>query len=181
MPQPRPLNVKLISHTQHMLGTLFYVWEQSRSNNPVPMPEDIERILFCEQEHSYTADDNGCLVSESLRMLGADLEDDLGYEVQPTRQRLWSVINQIMDEDIPCTENLSFTFAFENMSISTREQMVRHRIGVQVGDNIGVDIVPDLAESTWWSQTMRMLPMGAFFSEGRYLLPESLEGKIVFS
>ena len=56
-PTPRPLKVKLISGPQHPLGTLFYVWEQSRTNNPVPSPEMIERILVSDLDVVYCLDD----------------------------------------------------------------------------------------------------------------------------
>jgi thymidylate synthase ThyX len=179
--QPRPLVVKLIDGPRYPLATLFYVWEQSRTNDPLPDTAMIDLILRDERTEC-PAD---CNEGKALLMLGAKYAPySMGKEVecvqvQPTRNRLQSTINQILDEDIPCTENLNFVFAFENMPISLREQMVRHRIGVQVGNRIGIDIVPDLAESTWWSQTMRMLPMDAFFTEGRFVLPDSLKGKTV--
>lgn len=141
-PKPNPIEVELISYPVNPLGTLFYVWEQSRTNDPIPSPAEIEWAM------------------------------EKGSE-QGKRYR--ETIEQIFDEDIPCTENITFVFAIRNMSISLREQMVRHRIGVTIGDRTGVDIVPELAKSTWWSQTTRMLPMGRFFQDGRYILPESLK------
>src|SRR5688572_21105392 len=74
----------------------------------------------------------------------------------------------IIRSKIPVLENLNFTFILENVSISFREQMVRHRIGIKVGDMVGVDIVPDLHMSSWWSQTMRVMDVGNFAEEKRY-------------
>lgn len=181
--EPRPLKVKLLTAPQNALGTLFYVWEQSRTNNEVPTPGQIEELLNAKETYSYTYDDSqnpgeGSL-SETCRMLGAEYEDELGYLVQPARKRVRDMITQILDEDIPCTENINFVFAIENMSISLREQMVRHRIGVTIGDRTGIDIVPEITKSSWWSQTMRMLPMGQFFTEGRYIMPDGLADKTV--
>lgn len=81
---------------------------------------------------------------------------------------------QILDAGIPVAENLTFTFILENISISLREQLVRHRIGVKVGDRLGVDFIPDLADSTWWAQSMRILDMGEFAAEGRYRMPQAV-------
>lgn len=85
----------------------------------------------------------------------------------------------ILGSHLPVIESLYFTFVLENMSISLREQLVRHRIGTRVGPSVGVDVVPDLATSTWWSQSMRVLDMSRFATEGHYRVPEGLEGKAV--
>lgn len=87
------------------------------------------------------------------------------------------LFSQIMDAGIPVAENVSFTFLLEGISIALREQMVRHRIGVHFGDRLGVDIVPDLADSTWWAQSMRILPMERFASEEAYDIPESIRDR----
>lgn len=98
------------------------------------------------------------------------LIDDESLEVR-------DVFRKVIASKIPVAENIHFTFLLEDVSISFREQMVRHRIGVKVGDRIGVDIVPDLADSTWWSQSMRILDMGTFCEEGRYHVPEGLDSE----
>lgn len=85
----------------------------------------------------------------------------------------------ILSSHLPVIESLYFTFIVENMSISLREQMVRHRIGTRVGPSLGVDIVPELPSSTWWSQSMRVLDMSRFATERRYRVPEGLAGKTV--
>lgn len=85
----------------------------------------------------------------------------------------WKVINQ----KIPIAEDIDFTFMLEGVSVSFREQMVRHRIGVRAGDNYGVDTIPDLATSSWWSQSMRIMNMGEFCDKKGYRIPESLGSK----
>jgi thymidylate synthase (FAD) len=174
MKQPsRPINVKLISYPVHPLATLFYVWEQSRSNNTIPNPEQIQELIDSEDDFMY--DENS--ITDTAIALGA--VNDRGIVcIKDTRERVWNTISQILDEDIPCTENLNFVFAIENMSISLREQMVRHRIGVTIGERTGIDIVPEIAKSSWWSQSTRVLSMERFFSEGRYILPSSLNDKV---
>lgn len=89
----------------------------------------------------------------------------------------FEIFKKVVESKIPVSENLNFVFLLENVSISFREQMVRHRIGVKVGERLGADLIPDIASSTWWSQTMRVLDMSSFHDEGRFRIPESLEGK----
>lgn len=86
---------------------------------------------------------------------------------------------QVIAQKIPVGENIHFTFVIEGVSISWREQAVRHRIGVKVGERVGVDFIPDLATSSWWSQSMRIQNMGAFADNGQYRLPESFKDKKV--
>lgn len=81
---------------------------------------------------------------------------------------------QVLAQHIPVAEHINFVFMLEGVSVSLREQMVRHRIGTHVGDRLAVDIVPDLADSTWWSQSMRIQDMGKFADDGMYRVPETL-------
>ena len=82
---------------------------------------------------------------------------------------------QLIMDGVPCIQHLNFTFELDDVPIALREQMVRHRVGVKHGDRIGADIVPDVAESTWWAQSMRVLDMGHF----RFHTPESIDGRTV--
>lgn len=91
--------------------------------------------------------------------------------------RVRNLFTDVCLSGIPVGESLTFVFMLENVTVSFREQMVRHRIGMKFGDRLGVDIVPDLASSTWWSQTSRVLDQREFAKEERYTLPESLRGK----
>ncbi len=179
----KPLKATLITWPQNPIGTLWYVWEQSRSNDELPLPHEVEAIQRLGSDLWCTSGTNAdwAIASEALRRIGKT-EGITSYgETREVAMAFAAEIDRtvlaILDEAIPVTENLNFVFHIENMSISLREQMVRHRIGTTVGERLGADIVPDLHQSTWWSQTMRMLPMGQFFTEGRYLLPESLAGK----
>ncbi len=136
--------VTLISHTKDPIGTIFTLWEASKSNRPM---EQIEA---------------------TLREAKRDPETD---------EAVMDVFRKVIDSGIPVAENLNFVFLLENVSISFREQMVRHRIGVKVGDRLGVDMVPGLHDSTWWSQSMRILDMGRFYDDQAYRLPEAIKSK----
>jgi thymidylate synthase ThyX len=99
--------------------------------------------------------------------------DEIQNDV-PDIAKLRASFRDFLAAGVPLLENLNFVFVLDNVPISLREQMVRHRIGVVVGDNFGVDIIPELAQSTWWSQTMRVMSMEEFASGGQYLVPETI-------
>lgn len=94
-------------------------------------------------------------------------------EVDKTKSQ--ELFTKIVAQNIPVSEHINFVFMLENVSVSFREQMVRHRIGTHVGDRLGVDIVPGLADSSWWSQSMRIQNMGKFFSKEQYRIPDSIK------
>lgn len=67
------------------------------------------------------------------------------------------LFRRVIDQKIPIGEHVDFVFMIENVSVSWREQAVRHRIGTKVSpERVGADLVmdemPDLADSSWWSQ-----------------------------
>lgn len=180
MTAPRPLAVKLIGKPAHPLATLWYVWEQSRTNASLPLPEEVQVVLDSRMDRYPITTDEG-RIAASLGGAYAGGIPDNEIDVSTVRTRLWDTVTKLIDEDIPCTENLDFVFALENVPISLREQLVRHRIGVTIGERTGVDIVPEIEKSSWWSQTMRMLPMDRFYSEGRYILPDSIAGNVTIT
>ena len=73
---------------------------------------------------------------------------------------------KILSNNIPIAENINFVFLLENVPIALREQIVRHRFGNKFGERLGADLIPDIHDSSWWSQTMRVLDMGYFRSGG---------------
>ena len=184
---PRPLKVTLISSTTTPMETLYYVWMQSRSNQPLPLPEQIELLNTYEPWNNDDIDQ----YCQWLTMLGYSAISGSAGRVAQTefRKHFKDTIAMLLEEAIPVAENISFTFAFENCPITLREQLVRHRIGTHLDPRVGADIVPnsildmrtipDLAESSFWAQTSRIVPMSKFYTEGRYCLPESLASKRV--
>jgi len=137
--------VTLIEWPRNPIETVYYLWEAARHNNP----------------------------------LG---KEDLPWEVAALRKKhpefdkkVRETFEKVVDSAIPIAENLNFVFLLEGVSISFREQMVRHRIGVKVGERLGVDMFPDIHDSTWWAQSMRVLDMGKFADDEAFRLPESIE------
>lgn len=90
------------------------------------------------------------------------------------KQKVRSTFEKVVDSSIPIAENINFTFLIEGVSISWREQAVRHKIGVKVGERLGVDMFPDIHDSTFWIQSMRVLDMGKFAQDDLFRMPESV-------
>lgn len=103
-----------------------------------------------------------------------------GEDVRVDYTELLELFKAVIAQRIPIGEHIDFVFMIENISVSWREQAVRHRIGVEISpERLGIDIIPNLAKSTWWSQSMRIQNMGRFASNRAYRLPETLAGKLV--
>lgn len=95
--------------------------------------------------------------------------------IEDIRKLFMAVINQ----RIPIGEHIDFVFMLENISVSWREQAVRHRIGTlaspeRVGADYTFNVLPDLPDSSWWSQSMRLEDMSKFAERGQYRMPDSI-------
>ncbi len=62
--EPKEMKVTLVTAPQHPIGTLYYIWKQSRSNKPLPSPKEIEDILSCDLE----GDIPGSIVRDSFKL-----------------------------------------------------------------------------------------------------------------
>lgn len=96
-----------------------------------------------------------------------------------TPEEVEKLFRAVIAQRIPIGEHIDFVFMLENISISWREQAVRHRIGTKasperLGADMVVDVIPDLADSSWWSQSMRIQDMGKFADNRAYRIPETL-------
>lgn len=111
-------------------------------------------------------------------------EDELmmPYDVRlkVPRRELVDLFRAVIAQRIPIGEHVDFVFMFENVSVSWREHAVRHRIGTTVSpERLGTDIVaveriPDLPDSSWWSQSMRIQNMSQFAANKQYRMPETV-------
>lgn len=103
--------------------------------------------------------------------------EDVKRDVPPEDVR--ELFRRVIAQRIPIGEHCDFVFMIEGINIAWREQAVRHRIGTKPSpERVGVDIVvesiPDLAESSYWSQSMRIKNMGKFFDRREFRAPETL-------
>lgn len=96
---------------------------------------------------------------------------DAILEKKPSNSEYEEFFRRIINEAIPLAEMIDFIFVLDDIPISLREQLVRHRIGVKVAGQEFCDVVPDLADSSFWSQSMRVLDMGDF----EFFIPESIK------
>lgn len=101
-------------------------------------------------------------------------------KAQVSPEEVEKLFRAVIAQRIPIGEHIDFVFMLEHISISWREQAVRHRIGTNPSpERLGADIVmvdkiPDLADSSWWSQSMRIQDMSNFADNGAYRLPETI-------
>lgn len=150
--ETKKTSVRLLSHTANPVETVYVEWLQSRSDGPVPDPANVARSYRSFDEESCSQ-----VVNEKLK---AEVDD---------------TFEKVVSMKIPIAETVDFVFLIEHCPIALREQIVRHRIGHRFAGRLGADTIPDLAESTFWSQTMRVMDMGHFATDGEYLLPESAD------
>lgn len=97
------------------------------------------------------------------------------------RAEIVKLFRSVIEQRIPVGEHIDFIFELENISISWREQAVRHRIGTKASpERLGADMVmdvqeiPDLADSSFWSQSMRLIDMSDFAQRGNFRVPETI-------
>ncbi len=95
------------------------------------------------------------------------------------REEVEKLFRAVIAQHIPIGEHCDFVFMLENISVSWREQAVRHRIGTlaspeRVGSDFVFDAIPNLADSSWWSQSMRIQDMGKFATNREYRIPETI-------
>ena len=75
----------------------------------------------------------------------------LGLKDPEERTEIQELFFALMQEQVPILEMVEFIFLLEGVPVSLREQMVRHRMGIKFDDRLGVDIIPNLMDSTWWA------------------------------
>jgi hypothetical protein len=139
--------VTLLDSTSLPMETVYSVWEASKGTGPLITPAEVNKR--------------------------ASADPEFAAEVR-------KLFRAVIAQRIPIGEHVDFVFMLENISISWREQAVRHRIGtIASPERIGADIVmmdalPDLAQSSWWSQSMRIQDMGKFALNGEYRVPQTI-------
>jgi len=110
-------------------------------------------------------------------------EDELvtpfNVKTSVSQEEVERLFRAVIAQRIPIGEHVDFVFMLENVSVSWREQAVRHRIGTlpspeRVGVDIVMDQIPDLPDSSFWSQSMRIQNMSNFARKGAYRLPETV-------
>jgi len=132
-------------------------WQRSRDPNFKLSVEEVARLVAGHRDKVQFR-------SPGLRQDAEELTKEV--------DRVWEAV---IHDHLPIAETIHFTFWLDDVPIRLREQIVRHRIGQRHGEALGVDVVPDLADSTFWAMSMRALDMGEFADRGDYFIPDSIE------
>jgi thymidylate synthase ThyX len=159
------------------LETLFCVWEQSRHNGMIPDPWEVS-VAVSDVENGVKPfiHEDRYLVNQTPNYY----IDAQGKRLSRTEFKAYyrDTVIKLFSEAVPVLDHLEFVFQIEGIPIALREQMVRHRVGAKVGQRLGADIVPDLAQSAWWSQSHRVLDLSTFADDGMFITPESMDDTI---
>lgn len=163
--ETKKTSVTLMSWTKYPVETIYCEWQLSRTDGPIPAPLDVSNRILDERHLIWQK--NG----ERWNKSGEPVTLPPGLFESEVRK----VFEDCISMKLPLSETLDFVFAIEHCPIALREQMVRHRVGHKFGGQLGADLIPDLVDSTFWAQTMRVKDMGTFATEGEYLEPEWLK------
>lgn len=144
--------IKLLSCTEYIKETVYCVWQASRNPDFHMTPAGVAKMI-------KDAD----TPKEQVGTLEHEVND---------------LFHTLIYDHLPIAEMIDFIFWLDDVPISLREQMVRHRIGTKIGGVPYVDIIPNQAESTWWAQGMRVLDMSDFAENKDYHTPESIRGDL---
>lgn len=90
------------------------------------------------------------------------------------REEIEDVFHRVISMSMPLMETVELVWQLENIPVALREQIVRHRVGHKFGGQLGADILPDLTDSTFWAQTMRVRDMSHFATNEMYYSPDSV-------
>lgn len=102
---------------------------------------------------------------------------DLSQEMKTNdslRAEVEDVFQRVISMSMPLMETVELVWQLENIPVALREQIVRHRVGHKFGGQLGADILPDLTDSTFWAQTMRVRDMSNFATNEMFYKPQSV-------
>ncbi len=152
------------SFTDDPVKAIWFMWEQSRCDDSIEVMED--RYAFLEDEGYIidATDDEKKELVEHAKINHIKLPVD---GMRPDER-----FKLLLQMDVPVMETLKYSFMLENIPVSFREQLVRHRIGAKVGPNNYVDDEPGIPEVTYWSQTSRVRDLQNFVQNGNFFTPE---------
>lgn len=73
------------------------------------------------------------------------------------KKEVESLFQEVIEMLLPCSRFVNFVFSLENITISLREQLVRHKIGME-----------------YWIQGARVTDMSDFYDQQEFRVPESI-------
>jgi hypothetical protein len=123
---------------------------------------------------SWTKDPIETLYQIWVAAIGDDDIPDVETLIDCIGQPATANFKKALSTAMPLLEMVNFVFLLEDMPVTFREQMVRHRIGIKFGDNFAVDLIQQAEGTSFWSQSFRVRDMGDFFDLGRFMTPSEI-------
>lgn len=153
------------SYNDDPVKMIWMIWEQSRCDDSIDTLEKRYEFLF----RAYR--DNPTMSERGIKAFG----ERKGFKFPVDAVNPSDRFRLLLQMDVPIIEMIKFTFVLENIPVSFREHLVRHRIGSKIGPNSGVDDEPGIPDVTYWSQTSRVRDLQNFFDVGNFYTPEILD------
>lgn len=138
--------IKLISCTSDPVETVLSVWIRSR-------PTSYKKFLQWNNGRLPTATD----IKKGLQFS----RENPGVDIGLCDDSVYGVFKKVIAMNIPVSECIHFTWGFENLPVSWREQAVRKR---QWG---------------FWLTSMREFPVDKLYSSGQVSVPERFQDSYV--
>lgn len=88
----------------------------------------------------------------SVKEIHMKTKTDLGY-----KKEVESLFLEVIEMLLPCSRFINFVFSLENVTISLREQLVRHKVGME-----------------FWIQGARVTDMSNFYDQSEYRIPDRI-------
>jgi hypothetical protein len=137
---------------------------------PGSIPQDPIKAIWMVWEQSRCDDSIEVMERRYERLLKGDNKPESDFPVDNKHPR--DRFRLMLAMDIPIVEFMHMTFLLDNIPVSFREHLVRHRIGTKIGPQAFVDEDPGVADASIWSQTSRVRDMQDFFDNGYFYTPE---------
>lgn len=152
------------SYTDDPVKAIWFMWEQSRCDDSIEVME--KRYEFLNDDgHSIDAtNEEKKDLLEHAELNGIKLPVD---GMHPA----WR-FQLLLQNDVPIMESIKYSFMVEEIPVSFREQLVRHRVGSKVGPQLFVDDEPGISDTTYWSQTSRVRDLQNFVQNGNFFTPD---------
>jgi Thymidylate synthase complementing protein len=177
----KAIRVSLVSWTQDPIRTIYEIWQMSKYEKTLEQVRaEYESALsyFKQEARGWHV----IRLAEAIEGRVALDQSRAATENRWTSERPdpLELFGNLLEMKVPVMENIDLVFQLENVPVSLREQMVRHRIGCKPGARVGADLAPvdflmdtcpDQHDSTWWAQSMRILAMNEFANRRNFYVP----------
>jgi len=138
--------------------------------SPGSVPENPVKSLWMIWEQSRCDDSVEVMELRYNRLMKGDNQPESDFPVDNKHPN--DRFRVMLEMEIPIVEFIHFSFILDNIPVSFREHLVRHRVGTKIGPQSGVDDDPGVTDASFWSQTSRVRDLQNFVDNGFYYTPE---------